>query len=285
MRKIALALLGTAASALLSFSTASAADLGARPVYKAPMPVEAGFSWTGFYVGVGAGWQRDETDWTTTGIFADARTPAVAGRLGLGGPTAQFDKDSARLSLYAGYNWQISSSWLIGLEGDVGTTFGNDSSLNYIPGTVFGAPGTNTPLGDITTVKHDWNASIRGRLGFLATPTLLLYGTGGVAFENEKDSLFCPGGGAGNSRWCVANRAENHSKTLVGWTAGAGIEGVVWGNWLARLEYRYSEFEDFDNAYFQGTNIDEVFATTKLKTSTVTLGLAYKFGGPVVARY
>jgi hypothetical protein len=37
--------------------------------------------------------------------------------------------------------------------------------------------------------------------------------------------------------------------------------------------------------YFLGTNTDEVFATTKLRTSAVTLGLAYKFRGPVVANY
>lgn len=59
----------------------------------------------------------------------------------------------------------------------------------------------------------------------------------------------------------------------------AGYEGVVTGNWLARAEYRYSDLGTFKSSYFLNTNTDEVFATTRLRTSAVTIGLAYKFDG------
>ena len=56
----------------MAAATASAADLPAKPVYKAAPPVMAPlpFSWTGFYVGgsAGYGWGRDgDVDLSATG--------------------------------------------------------------------------------------------------------------------------------------------------------------------------------------------------------------------------
>jgi len=257
-------------------ASATAADLPARTDTRAPAMIDPVYNWTGFYLGAGLGWQRDQTDWETTEISNPARTPAVANRLGLGGPTATFDSNTLRFAGYGGYNVQLSSV-VVGVEGDLGTGFNSKRSLNYIPGTVFGPLGSNTPLGDTTTVEQRWNGSIRGRAGFLATPTILIYGTGGFAFQEVKNTLACP---TSNSRWCVADRTESSSKLFQGWTVGGGVEGVVTGNWLARAEYRYSDLGTFKSSYFLNTNTDEVFATTRLRTSAVTVGLAYKFGGP-----
>jgi outer membrane immunogenic protein len=258
----------------------SAADMAVKA---RPLAVDPAYDWSGFYVGAGIGWQRDEARWETTAIGNPPLAPAAVGRVGLGGPIATFNADQFRLAGYAGYNVQLNRV-VVGVEGDIATGFDNKKTLNYIPGTVFGPPGGNTPLGDVTTVEHLWNGSVRGRIGYLATPRLLIYGTAGLALEEERDTLFCPGS-INNSRWCVATRSQTNSKILAGWTAGAGIEGVVSGNWLARAEYRYSDLGSFSSSYFIGTNTDEVYATTRLRTSTVTLGLAYKFGGPVVAKY
>ena len=58
MNKLVVALLSSAAL-LVTAAVASAADLPARNVYKAPIAAPA-FSWTGIYIGgnVGYGWGR-----------------------------------------------------------------------------------------------------------------------------------------------------------------------------------------------------------------------------------
>src|SRR5438128_88628 len=63
-------LLGTvSALAMAAASSAGAADLTARPAYKAPPPIAAPvpFTWTGFYVGghLGGAWGTKEWDFTT----------------------------------------------------------------------------------------------------------------------------------------------------------------------------------------------------------------------------
>src|SRR4051794_17877087 len=64
IRMIKVALLGAVAFSIVSASLASAADLPPRPapppIARAPVIVEAGFSWTGCYVGVhgGYGWGK-----------------------------------------------------------------------------------------------------------------------------------------------------------------------------------------------------------------------------------
>ena len=68
MKKLIIAL---AASAALA-GTALAADLGARPYTKAPVPVAPAYNWTGFYIFGGAGggiWDADTFSRTAvTGI-------------------------------------------------------------------------------------------------------------------------------------------------------------------------------------------------------------------------
>jgi outer membrane immunogenic protein len=47
----------------------------------------------------------------------------------------------------------------------------------------------------------------------------------------------------------VAGSASS-TTTRVGWTIGARIEGVVSGNWTARLEYLYVDLGDVSVAFF-----------------------------------
>src|SRR5262245_15009687 len=62
--------------------TAAAADLGARPVGKAPVIAPPVYNWSGFYVGLGLGGRWDENDWTTTCLqpvtFNPTCTPAAS---------------------------------------------------------------------------------------------------------------------------------------------------------------------------------------------------------------
>jgi outer membrane immunogenic protein len=262
-------IISAAASALALLSTAAvAADLPRKTV--APVFVAApAFSWTGFYVGVSAGAQMSDNAWTTTGI---AINPAgVLGAPGNYSNPTNFDKTGFQLSGFVGYNYQVNQSFVVGLEADIGGSFGGKKSIYGIPGTINGA----YPVGsvDATTGELGLNGSLRGRLGFLVMPTVMLYATGGVAFQQAKYGVSCSVATPG---WCIANRAQSESETRVGWTLGAGVEARLWGNWLGRAEYRYADYGNKNFTFFPAT-FDAVGVSTSLKTHTVQLGLAYKF--------
>ena len=139
-----------AALALLSGTQVSAADLPPPPLY-APPPV---FSWTGFYLGINAGYGFGQSSWSDP----------------FNGSTGNFNTSGFLIGGTLGANYQIGS-FVIGLEGD--------GDWNDANGTTFSVAGNCVGVG--CTTKSEWLATIRGRAGF-AWDRVLFYGTGGVAF-------------------------------------------------------------------------------------------------------
>jgi outer membrane immunogenic protein len=82
----------------------------------------------------------------------------------------------------------------------------------------------------------------------------MLYGTGGLAYGELKGEFF----------------GLEEDKTLVGWTAGAGIEyGFVQTKWTAKLEYLYM---DLASRTYSITGVDN-----GLHSSFLRLGVNYRF--------
>src|SRR5690606_29037841 len=88
----------------------------------------------------------------------------------------------------------------------------------------------------------DWYGTVRGRLGLLPMPNLLLYATGGVAYgetsaSNVASDLtnfgFVSGRGSAN---------EKH----IGWVAGAGAEFMFSDRWTARAEWLHVDLGKAD---------------------------------------
>ncbi|HEY1541713.1 MAG TPA: outer membrane beta-barrel protein, partial [Xanthobacteraceae bacterium] len=114
-----------------------------------------------------------------------------------------------------GYNWQAPGSpWIFGLEVD-GQGTSQDASLS---GPVVGGVAT-------LSESLPWFFTARGRIGYAVTPSIMLYGTGGAAIVDHKISVTAPG---------VAVSAEENR---LGWTAGAGIEGMLTRDWSWKVEY------------------------------------------------
>ena len=121
MKKLLLS--GVAIAALAAISSANAADLGQRPVYKAP-PVVAPvpvFTWTGCYIGAhgGFGWGRDHNDF---GV-------AVASGGTEGGEPGFFPQEFGPFNHntsggvaggQVGCNYQFAANWVVGVEGEPG---------------------------------------------------------------------------------------------------------------------------------------------------------------------
>lgn len=257
------------------FVLVAVAAVLAPPAMAADMPVKAppavvappAPSWTGPYVGLGLGGRWGKTTWTT-----------IQGDFSGGGPVApdassphDFDNTSFHVSGYFGYNFQFGN-WVTGLEGDIGWGNSEDTLVGF-PGFNINFPPTST---DISSVKLKWDGSIRGRLGYLVTPTVLIYATGGWAFQNISSAASC----SLNTGWCngVNVQSTSFDDTLNGWTVGGGVEMLFARNWLVRAEYRYSDFGTQTNTYLTAVP-DQILADLKTKTNIARIGVAYKFGG------
>ena len=96
-----------------------------------------------------------------------------------------------------------------GIEGDFN---GTDISRDFVIVPLGGGPlGLFLP-GDRFSLSNDWQASIRGRLGW-AFDRFQIYATGGVAWANftlDAELVGIP--------------VISSSKTLTGWTVGGGFE-------------------------------------------------------------
>lgn len=275
MRKTLLA--GVAIAASLTGS-ALAADLAVRaPAYKAPVPVVAGYNWTGFYVGGNAGgiWAKDDVTWSAStagfgaGAFTAALNAAGTGRIESSGVTAGGQ---------IGFNYQINSVVVWGVEADLNYTDLSDSRSLAVaspPAT----PGTTVT----STYESKWLATARGRIGALPTQTLLLYVTGGAAFAGIKTSDFAFFTFDGSSN------AASSDKTKAGWTVGAGAEWALSGGWSIKAEYLYVDLGSI--SYTSSNNspanpLATINHDHRIIENIGRVGLNYRFGaGPVVAKY
>lgn len=252
---------------------ASAADL--VPLKAAPAP--APFSWTGFYVGLSNGARVLDAGWTTSSITTPAgvMSPPAAFLSGVTpDPASPYRSTAFRFAGYAGYNWQATQQLVVGLEADIGWAR-NEKTNQRIPGTYtsFFPATVAITAPDSSNVKGSWDGSLRYRIGFLAAPSFLFYGTGGAAWQQLvvgeacMSSFIC----GGPTAFTVST-----STTKIGWTAGGGIESMLWQHWLARAEYRYSDFGHVDFSLPSPVS-NRINGNIALKTHTATVGLAYKF--------
>jgi outer membrane immunogenic protein len=243
MRLIKLGMLAVT-SVVVVVGSASAADL---PVRRDPAP--AVYSWNGLYwgVNVGYGWGSSDYDAVLTGIGPASRSEKMDGVIG---------------GVQSGYNYQFGN-WVLGFETDFQLSAQKGGAT--FPGAV--APTTIT-----TDEKLAWFGTSRTRVGFLATPNFLFYGTGGIAYGQIKDNatIATPGIGSFTARF---------KDVKAGWTAGGGIEAAFGGGWSAKIEYLYMDLGKTDHTF--GTIGLGVIATEsrRVTDNIARIGLNYRWGG------
>lgn len=246
MKKVLLA--GVAFASLAASGAAFAADLPSRRIEPvAPVVVAPIFTWTGFYVGVNAGyaWNANNNDdryWGGTYYYNGSRNKD-------GGFTGGGQ---------VGYNYQFGQ-FVAGLEADINYADlkgkNNSYAVSYNPNTgYFGASATGI----------EWFGTVRARLG-VAFDRAFIYGTGGFAY-----------GGGGDGHGFVYNGVyyASNSDTRTGWTLGAGFEYAITDNITARVEGLYVNLGKQDRNHFlpaQHNRKDTEFGV-------VRAGLNYKFG-------
>src|SRR5262249_22857707 len=108
-----------------------------------------------------------------------------------------------------------TGGFVFGIEGDI-------DGVNLKRAFVAG-PGALDPFlpGDTVVFRNDWQASVRGRLGY-AWDRWLIYATGGVAFANVKATV-----GLVPAAFGAPAFLASASNTATGGTVGAGIEYAI----------------------------------------------------------
>ncbi len=234
-----------AISLAVSTGSALAADL---PSLKAPpMVVPPPPLWTGFYFGANVRGIFDASTGASISaapLFNDTTGAALGAPSYFGTASAASIASNASLSNAGvigggqiGYNWQFNNSFLAGLEADIqGTTLSSNASAS--------GAATEPSTGSLVSTTANLTKSlsylgtVRGRLGFLVTPTLLVFGSGGLAYGgmNFTAGLFQT---SSNPNFPSSAVSADYNDARIGWTAGGGLEWMFHPNWSAKVEYLY----------------------------------------------
>jgi outer membrane immunogenic protein len=231
-------------------STANAADM---PLKAPPIVAAPAFSWNGCYIGAhaGYGWGRD------TNSFGQAVASGLTE--GFEGFPAEFGPFNHNTSGgvaggQAGCNYQPSSNWLIGVEGELFWSGIKGSST---------APEDNSPIGDPGTFSrfqssNRWDGDVALRAGFVSGMNLF-YGKAGVAFGSFRYTEWhddfptthsCPGLAFVGGQFINGTCSVSINDTRAGLLLGAGWEHAFPGtHWSVKVEYDYINYGSANIAY------------------------------------
>jgi outer membrane immunogenic protein len=229
------------------------------------------FSWTGFYGGVNAGYSWGDSSWSynESGFGCCGLPTTISGDTHLNGPIGGFQ---------AGYNIQ-AGSWVWGLETDF--QFSGEAGSSRFSYRYSDCEGT-CRLSGIVRSEIDWFGTVRGRAGWLVTPSTLVYTTGGLAYGRVSAS------GNFTDDGCVPTACTwgfSTSATNVGWVVGTGFEifPSLSPYWSLKVEYLYMNLGSLSGTGvdpnlggFEGNN--RVYSwTANFTDNIVRFGVNYHF--------
>jgi outer membrane immunogenic protein len=252
---------------------------------------EPAVKWTGWYAGINAGY-----GWNAGNLGLSPNDPASGlifpGTPGGAGSTLSFNQDrvgGAVGGFQFGYNAQVAPRWIAGIEADF-----NFSGLKSSPGAsglfaVVGAPpGTPGTFGTSNDLK--WFGTVRGRAGYLASDSVLLFATGGFAYGKADQSaayIQSPGTNGvlfgGFTFTCIPGApciVGNQSVMNAGWTVGGGTEWFFWKNLSLKAEYTFIDLNSPYNItalHFGGFKPASVTVANDLQYHIVRAGLNLHF--------
>lgn len=274
------------ASAIAFVQTASAAP-------RSP-PVD---DWTGWYAGLNLGGVGGGNPVSTTASNSEycstcghALTTANAS---IAGATGDFPvaTDGFIGGIQFGYNWQLADRWIAGFEADFQGFAGANGSNNtssYAAVSDFAGHGVSTELSAIKEI--DFLGTVRGRLGYLIKPRLLVFGTGGFAYGYVNTSTTISQHLVGTFGGVQTDFGVDTtvSRMLGGWAAGGGFELMLTSNWTAKIEYLYYDLGVSSSGqitdritipsppatyYF----VNDVQSSTRFNGNIVRIGFNYRF--------
>lgn len=207
----------------------------ASPSIAASSPI---YSWTGFYVGGNAGysWGNVDTNLNDRGLangfgLATGFTNKLPGSF-----PESLRPEGFTGGAQAGYNWQVNPNWLLGIEADLQGSAEKDHARRQFS---YGCDveGLTCNLTQTRDARIDWFGTARGRIGWLSTPTNLLYLTGGLAYGRVSAS----GTVTDDIRNTGASFTFGDARLKAGFAVGGGFEAAFANSthWTLKLEYLY----------------------------------------------
>jgi outer membrane immunogenic protein len=201
---------------------------------------------------------------------------------------------------FYGYNVQLGA-YVIGGETDFAWKHAASSNSLYATTFALYSGGVSPPIRTESfsgTLKQTWDGSVRLRAGFLWTPDVLVYATGGLAYGDVSGSFgYAAQIAYGGGQFVATSGSQSWSDWRVGWTAGGGVETALTPGflqffgpgWKARVEYRYTDLGNYSKsinlaftASCPGCNVPAPVSSAAIVNlhptfHTIRVGLGYNF--------
>jgi outer membrane immunogenic protein len=220
-------------------------------------------SWTGLYGGVNLGVESLFGSATSQCVTPGGVTGGTACNLPTSFPTSSFGiAGGAQAGFLQQFNQVMGGHIVGGLEVDMSglsavsnATASHSGNLN---GTAVFSSENNT-----VSQQVDWLVTVRPRLGY-AFDRMLVYGTGGFAVGQTRMQT--------NMTFtcvtCTANYPGSGQTTMLGYTAGGGVEYALTDHWSVRGE-----------ALYWNLGTQTVYATARPVTTGFLEGFSGTFQG------
>ncbi|CBI75877.1 Pap31 [Bartonella clarridgeiae 73] len=280
--------------ALMTAYAAQAADITVPQETGETIVVAPAFSWTGFYVGGQIGGFSSKTSFSSRDGDDSKKWLPLHKDL--------WSKPSGFTGgFYTGSNVDLGNGLILGVDTDVIWSGRKDEKTHEVTveledkdknkhqeksvsrSPVVFADGEEKEV-EITkyghTLKEKWAGATRIRIGF-AADRIMPYVAGGVAYTQLQDS-FSTSVSRQKVSGAKAERADkepsaepntvntvDESKTMIGYTLGAGVDFAMTDNVVLRAEYRYS---DFGKKKLHNDKLE-----VNYKANDFRVGVAYKF--------
>jgi outer membrane immunogenic protein len=238
-----------AAAVLFGAGTSlQAADLGRQPTSQqfSARPIAI---WTGFYVGVNGGYGQNILK--NTGVKSSSPAREKGGLLGL----------------TLGHNHEFANRIVLGVEADYvfsGIKKSKKTSENF---------GAGFRVDEESKISTSSFGTARVRAGY-SFDSFMPYLTGGLAMITSKLEA---GASVYNAGTLVFSNSIHASKTLVGYTAGAGVEAMLTSNISLKVEYLYAGFGSSQYSFNSNTGANAGQAKLSNSMHLGRVGLNYRF--------
>ncbi len=236
-------------------SVALAADLPGRRVPPPVVTTVPLFTWTGFYVGVNAGYGFNGDDLKSVN-FNNFYAPSFS--------TAKTSDDGSFTGgIQAGYNYQMGNA-VFGLEADFNYL---GAEKKFVANTLAANGGILDELSAHSEAQ--WFGTLRPRLGFTPVDRLLVYATGGLAYGQVKTRV-------NYTDFSGYTLGGSTSDTRIGWTVGAGAEYAITNNITVKGEYAYVDLGN-EKITVMDPGGNFVHANDPASFHIIRAGVNYKF--------
>lgn len=254
-------------------------------------------NWNGYYLGANAGygWSHKDINTVGTPIYTNPLFPAGSSAISNALAAIGTNDLSKHISgfiggIQVGYNHHVNDEKIVvGIDADI-DGFAHSQSSSTVSRIVPVGTFPETYSSTLNLKRSiNWLGTVRGKLGVLWNPSLLVYLTGGLAYgEVSLKQRFTANESLGPISYPAVNAHKSWNKARIGWAVGAGMEWLFRSQWSAKLEYLYYNLgtPNTNMTLDQINNLGvspvlwgsaNVNASTKFAADAIRIGVNYHF--------